>query len=146
MENKTIVIDYKHHMKTALFGFFSSAVFTAALIMCFDQLKEVAVFMIAFAALLWMANVGMVLMSRNEIVLDAEGITQKTVFGTKTCSWAEVREFGRDWTFGNVPVVILKLNNPKKTLQFAQREDVFACACQYYGKPDYDKYAERNKL
>lgn len=143
MESNAIVIDYKRFMKTALFGFFSSAVFTVFLIMYFDQLKEVAVIMIAFAAMLWVANVGMVLMSRNEIILDTEGITQKTVFGTKTCSWSDVREFGRDWSFGNVPVVILKLNNPKKTLQFVQREDVFACACQHYGKPDYDKYAER---
>lgn len=146
-----VINDNKKYKKIAVRFAVLALAQTVALLLLMDQFAgpyaEYGVF--GLIAMEWLGIVGLLLLSKSEVILDAEGVTFRSAFGEKTRPWSDVSkyiievDYKKENAFSarNVKTPCIQLTF-QKTMQYMRcyyREDVDQCIRRFYGAPDVDK-------
>ena len=155
MEN--LVIEHKEALKTGVITLVVALVLAAVLLIGADQFVMsvgTAILIIAFVFELIMAAAAFVKAFSKEI-LDPEGLTAVNVFGTKTYLWKHLQRFEILWDYEgrrmikkeeiDAPYILLKFDNPRKTIRLDYREDIDQCIRGHYGQPHVDNWTNIGK-
>ena len=155
MEN--LVIEHKEAIKNAIINLTVAVVLAAVLIVVADQFVLSVGTGILIAALVFelvMAAAAFVKAFSKE-VLNPEGLSAVNVFGTKTYLWKNLQRFEILWDYEgkrlvkkeeiDAPYILLKFENPRKTIRLDYREDIDQCIRINYGQPHVDNWTNIGK-
>ena len=155
MEN--LVIEHKEAIKNAIINLTVAVVLAAVLIVAADQFVLSVGTGILIAALVFelvMAAAAFVKAFSKE-VLNPEGLSAVNVFGTKTYLWKNLQRFEILWDYEgkrlvkkeeiDAPYILLKFENPRKTIRLDYREDIDQCIRINYGQPHVDNWTNIGK-
>ena len=134
-----VINDNKKYKKIAVRFAVLALVQTVALLLLMDYFigpyAKYGVF--GLITMEWLGIAGMLLISKKEVIMDAEGVTFRSAFGEKTRPWSDANKY----IIENMKTPYIQLTF-KKTLQCIScyyREDVDQCIRRFYGAPDVDK-------
>ena len=155
MEN--LVIEHKEAIKNAIINLTVAVVLAAVLIVAADQFVlsvGTGILIAALAFELIMAAAAFVKAFSKE-VLNPEGLSAVNVFGTKTYLWKNLQRFEILWDYEgkrlvkkeeiDAPYILLKFENPRKTIRLDYREDIDQCIRINYGQPHVDNWTNIGK-
>ena len=155
MEN--LVLEHKEAIKNAIINLTVAGVLAAVLIVAADQFVLSVGTGILIAALVFelvMAAAAFVKAFSKE-VLNPEGLSAVNVFGTKTYLWKNLQRFEILWDYEgkrlvkkeeiDAPYILLKFENPRKTIRLDYREDIDQCIRINYGQPHVDNWTNIGK-
>ena len=155
MEN--LEIEHKEEVKNAIINLLVAVVLAAVLIVAADQFVLSVGTGILIAALVFelvMAAAAFVKAFSKE-VLNPEGLSAVNVFGTKTYLWKNLQRFEILWDYEgkrlvkkeeiDAPYILLKFENPRKTIRLDYREDIDQCIRINYGQPHVDNWTNIGK-
>ena len=155
MEN--LVIEHKEVIKNAIINLLVAVVLAAVLIVAADQFVLSVGTGILIAVLLFeliMAAAAFVKAFSKE-VLNPEGLSAVNVFGTKTYLWKNLQRFEILWDYEgkrmvkkeeiDAPYILLKFEDPRKTIRLDYREDIDQCIRINYGQPHVDNWTNIGK-
>ena len=152
-----LVIEHKEAIKNAIINLTVAVVLAAVLIVAADQFVLSVGTGILIAALVFelvMAAAAFVKAFSKE-VLNPEGLSAVNVFGTKTYLWKNLQRFEILWDYEgkrlvkkeeiDAPYILLKFENPRKTIRLDYREDIDQCIRINYGQPHVDNWTNIGK-
>ena len=155
MEN--LVVEHKEALKSAIINLLVAIVLAAVMIVAADQFimsVGTAILIVALAFELIMAAAAFVKAFSKE-VLHPEGVDLVNVFGTKTYLWKNLQRFEILWDYEgkrmvkkeeiDAPYILLKFENPRKTIRLDYREDIDQCIRMNYGQPHVDNWTNIGK-
>lgn len=155
MEN--LVIEHKEKWKASVGYGLVAVVLAAVMIVAADQFTMSVGTAILIAALvieLFMAVTTLIFALSSE-TLDADGVTIKNVFGSKTYAWKNLARFEILWDYEgkrlvkkeevDAPYILLKFANPRKKLRFDYNEALDQCIRFHYGEPHVDNWTNIGK-
>ena len=155
MEN--LVVEHKNALKSGIINLIVAAVLAAVLIVAADQFVMsvgTAILLAALAFEIIMAATAFIKGFSREI-LHPEGVDMVNVFGTKTYRWNDLQRFEILWDYEgkrmvkkeeiDAPYILLKFENPRKTIRFDYREDIDQCIRVNYGQPHVDNWTNIGK-
>ena len=155
MEN--LVIEHKEAIKIAVINLTVAVVLAAVLIVAADQFVLSVGTGILIAVLLFeliMAAAAFVKAFSKE-VLNPEGLSAVNAFGTKTYLWKNLQRFEILWDYEgkrmvkkeeiDAPYILLKFEDPRKTIRLDYREDIDQCIRINYGQPHVDNWTNIGK-
>ena len=155
MEN--LVIEHKEVVKNAIINLLVAVVLAAVLIVAADRFVLSVGTGILIAVLLFeliMAAAAFVKAFSKE-VLHPEGMSAVNVFGTKTYLWKNLQRFEILWDYEgkrmvkkeeiDAPYILLKFEDPRKTIRLDYREDIDQCIRINYGQPHVDNWTNIGK-
>ena len=152
-----LVIEHREVIKNGIINLLVAVVLSAVLIVSADQFVMSVGTGILIAVLLFeliMTAVAFVKAFSKEI-LHAEGLDAVNVFGTKTYLWKDLQRFEILWDYEgkrmvkkeeiDAPYILLKFENPQKTIRLDYREDIDQCIRINYGQPHVDNWTNIGK-
>lgn len=155
MEN--LIIEHKEVVKSGIINLLVVVVLAAILIVAADQFVLSVGTAILIAALVFeliMAAAAFMKAFSKE-VLHPEGLAEVNVFGTKTYLWKNLQRFEILWDYEgkrlikkeeiDAPYILLKFENPRKTIRLDYREDIDQCIRINYGQPHVDNWTNIGK-
>lgn len=155
MEN--LVVEHKDALKSGIINLIVAAVLAAVLIVAAGQFVMsvgTAILLAALAFEIIMAAAAFIKGFSREI-LHSEGVDMVNVFGTKTYRWNDLQRFEILWDYEgkrmvkkeeiDAPYILLKFENPRKTIRFDYREDIDQCIRVNYGLPHVDNWTNIGK-
>ena len=155
MEN--LVIEHKEAIKNGIINLLVTVILAAVMIVAADQFVlsvGTGILIAALAFELIMSAAAFVKAFSKEI-LSPEGLAEETVFGTKTYLWKNLQRFEILWDYEgkrmvkkeeiDAPYILLKFENPRKTIRLDYREDIDQCIRVNYGQPHVDNWTNIGK-
>ena len=110
---------------------------------------------IVVAVMEYVIAIYMLLMSKGSEILNPEGITSISPFGTKNYLWADLKKYEIGWRYGKTKVVGMKNEklpyirlvfvNPRKDKRLPYREDIDQYIRRYWGTPGKDTWTTHEK-
>ena len=155
MEN--LVIEHKEAIKNGIINLSVALVLAAVLIVAADQFVMSVGTGILIAVLVFelIMTAAAFVKAFSEEVLNPEGLSVVNVFGTKTYLWKNLQRFEILWDYEgkrlvkkeevDAPYILLKFENPRKTIRLDYREDIDQCIRINYGQPHVDNWTNIGK-
>ena len=152
-----VIVEHKEERRAGMQYLFRTVVFCVFFAVFWNRLPELkAGWLIpVIGAAMLLCTALMFIRSKNQEILDSEGVTAKTLFGAKNYLWADACSFRVKWTWSQkkgfsagkekIPYIVLVFSDPKKEFRFPYREDILGCIRQNYGAPDVDTWSEENQ-
>jgi len=155
MEN--LVIEHKDAVKDAIINLLVAVVLAAILIVAADQfvLSVGTGILIATMILELVMSAAAFVKAFSKEILSPEGLEAVNVFGTKTYLWKNLQRFEILWDYEgkrlvkkeevDAPYILLKFEDPRKTIRLDYREDIDQCIRINYGQPHVDNWTNIGK-
>ena len=155
MEN--LVIEHKEAIKSGIINLLVAVVLAAVLIVAADQfvLSVGTSILIAVLAFELIMSVAAFVKAFSKEILNPDGLATVNVFGTKTYLWKNLKRFEILWDYEgkrmvkkeeiDAPYILLKFENPRKTIRLDYREDIDQCIRMNYGQPHVDNWTNIGK-
>ena len=155
MEN--LVIEHKEVLKNGIIMLVVAVVLAAVLLIGADQFVMSVGTILLLAALAFeiIMSAATFIKAFSKEVLSPEGLNTVNVFGTKTYLWKNLQRFEILWDYEgkrmvkkeeiDAPYILLKFENPRKTIRLDYREDIDQCIRVNYGQPHVDNWTNIGK-
>ena len=155
MEN--LVIEHKEVLKNGIIMLVVAVVLAAVLLIGADQFVMSTGTMLLLAALTFeiIMSAATFIKAFSKEVLSPESLNTVNVFGTKTYLWKNLQRFEILWDYEgkrmvkkeeiDAPYILLKFENPRKTIRLDYREDIDQCIRVNYGQPHVDNWTNIGK-
>ena len=155
MEN--LVIEHKEALKNGIIMLVVAIVLAAVLLIGADQFVMSVGTMLLIVALAFeiIMSAAAFIKAFSKEILSPEGLDAVNVFGTKTYLWKNLQRFEILWDYEgkrmvkkeeiDAPYILLKFENPRKTIRLDYREDIDQCIRINYGQPHVDNWTNIGK-
>ena len=110
---------------------------------------------VVVVAMEYVSAIYTLLMSKGSEILNPEGITSVSPFGTKNYLWADLKKYEIGWQYGRtkvigmknekIPYIRLFFVNPRKDKRMPYREDIDQYIRHYWGTPGKDTWTSREE-
>lgn len=152
-----LVIEHREAIKSGIINLLVAVVLGAVLLVSADQFVMSVGTVILLAALAFeiIMTAAALIKAFSKEILTPEGVEAVNVFGTKTYHWKNLQRFEILWDYEgkrlikkeeiDAPYIMLKFEDPRKTLRFDYREDIDQCIRANYGEPHVDNWTNIGK-